>query len=219
MRAHIKPFGHNTIEADFVIDTGASDAVYLTTPFVEKHGLLDTLVENVRIPVSGIGGDSAQNVGRIEEIMLGNIVIENPVTFFSHDSRGAFANPDFAGIIGAEILRRFKVFFDYSGMRMILERNEHFDQPYEFDKTGMQLVAEGDDYKTFRVRAVVDASPAEEAGVLVGDVITSINGRTAEELTLVTAMEIFYKNGRDLPIRINRDGEEIDIVLTLRRLV
>jgi hypothetical protein len=41
----------------------------------------------------------------------------------SRDKTGLFASSDFDGILGGEMLRRFKVIFDYSRQRVILEPN------------------------------------------------------------------------------------------------
>jgi hypothetical protein len=219
VRATIKPFGSGAIEGTFLVDTGASDALYLTRPFVEAHRLLDTLIENVRVTVPGVGGESLQNVGRVEKLQFGGQRIDNPVAFFAHDRAGAFANPDFAGIIGAEILRRYRVLFDYTNGRMILERNDRFAEPYEFDKSGIMLQAEGLDYRTYRIHAIIDQSPAEEAGLRPGDVLVEIDGRPAGELSLVEISAELFRNGRTLSIRVQRGEELVDVGLTLRRLV
>jgi predicted aspartyl protease len=219
VRATIKPFGSAAFETDFIVDTGASDALYLTRPFVEANNLLDTLIENVRMTVPGVGGESMQNVGRVEQLTIGRHVIMNPVTFFAHARSGAFANPDFAGVIGAEILRRFYVYFDYSNHRMILEPNARFGESYEFDKSGIILQAEGSRLRTYRIRSIIEQSPAEEADVRVGDILVEVDGKATEELTLAELTAILYRNGRALPMRIQRGDELIDVDIQLRRLV
>ena len=128
-------------------------------------------------------------------------------------------NPDFAGVIGAEILRRFYVYFDYSNHRMILEPNERFDEQYEFDKSGIVLQAEGSRLRTYRIRSIIEQSPAEEAGLRIGDVLVEVDGRETGELTLAEVTAILYRDGRALPMRIRRGDELIDVDIQLRRLV
>jgi hypothetical protein len=44
---------------------------------------------------------------------------------------GSGASKENDGLIGGEIFRRFKLILDYSRKRMILEPNNHFNDPYE----------------------------------------------------------------------------------------
>lgn len=67
-----------------------------------------------------------------------------------------------------------------------------------------------------KVGAVQPGSAAEEAGLQVGDVIESANGRpigTFADLTMVVRLN----SGEDLRLKVVRDGETIEIVATPRR--
>jgi hypothetical protein len=55
---------------------------------------------------------------------LGNFVIQNPITGFV--KVGEIADRGKDGNIGGKFLRRFRVTFDYSRRRMILEPNSFF---------------------------------------------------------------------------------------------
>src|ERR1700694_918179 len=103
------------------------------------------------------------------------------------------ASPEFDGVIGSEILRRFKVIFDYSRQRMILEPNRYFSESYEHDMAGMLLVTER---TGFRVRQVIENSPATAAGLHEGDFISAINGKPAFSLTLEQMRVMFIREGR-----------------------
>jgi hypothetical protein len=52
-----------------------------------------------------------------------------PLTQFSQNTSGIFAAPEIMGTIGAQMLRRFTVIFDYPHRQMILEPNEYFGDP------------------------------------------------------------------------------------------
>ena len=60
-------------------------------------------------------------VGRLPNLQLGHFTLTDPVVHFAQDQKGAFASSDFSGVIGGELLRRFKVIFDYAHKQMILE--------------------------------------------------------------------------------------------------
>jgi hypothetical protein len=65
----------------------------------------------------GIGGSAKPTlVGKLEAIQLGGFKLSNPLTVFYQDPP---AEGD--GLLGNLALRNFKVIFDYSRSRMILE--------------------------------------------------------------------------------------------------
>lgn len=74
------------------------------------------------------------------------------------------------------------------------------------------------DYRTFRVREVLEDSPATEAGVREGDVITSIDGVPAEKFTLTLLLETLQKPAAQHLI-IRRGDESVKLVLTPRRML
>jgi|SRR5215213_7299026 len=122
MRAQITASTHSSLSGRFLIDTGSAAALMLTSPFVEQNKLLPPADQTTPFPVCGIGGDSQTQVGKISEIRLGNVKVENPITMFSQARNGVLADPEISGNIGNAILRRFKVVFDYSRKVMILDQ-------------------------------------------------------------------------------------------------
>ncbi len=219
IRAHVVKPGRDPVEGTFTIDTGSSGALDLTRPFIEKTGLFDPNQKTITAYVMGAGGEGRILVGRVSELRIGNFVMEEPVTGFSQAEAGAFASPDIAGLIGAQILKGFTVFFDYTHHQMILEPNEHFGKPYEFDKSGVRLIAEGLDFTVFKVHRVIEDTPASEAGLREGDIITAIDGQPAEKLGLDMIDEMFMQEGREYRLSILRGEKQFEIRLKLRRLI
>ena len=121
MRAPITASKLSPVTGLFMIDSGSAGALILNSPFVEQNKLLPPSNQTTPFPACGIGGESQTQIGKLTEIRLGNLKIENPVTMFSQAANGVLASTDFSGIIGNAILRRFKVVFDYSRRQMILE--------------------------------------------------------------------------------------------------
>lgn len=121
MRAPISASGHSPIDGLFMIDSGSAVALILNSPFVERNRLLPPANQTTPFSICGIGGESQTQIGKLEEIRLGNIKLEGPITMFSQAANGALANPELSGTIGNAILRRFRVVFDYSRRLMILD--------------------------------------------------------------------------------------------------
>jgi hypothetical protein len=142
--------GREPIDARLCVDTGGTEALSFNRPFVEKHHLLDQLKEQIPSTERGYSGESKSVAGRIESLTLGGYVIHNPIAGFSLAQRGATAETGDDGTIGNALLRRFHIIFNYARDIMILEPNAAFDEPFESDMSGLQLVADGDDLKTIR---------------------------------------------------------------------
>ena len=123
-------------------------------------------------------------------------------------------------MVGGELLRRFKVIFDFSHHRMILEPNSHFKDSYEEDMSGISLTPEkSNGTKLFRVRQVVAGSPASEAGLQADDLITAIGDQPAGNFTEGRIAHMFKQDGREFTLTIKRRDKAIQLRLKLRRLI
>ncbi len=218
VRAKIMQLGRAPIEGKFIADLGWRAAITFNTPFVEANKLLQPNQKTIQA-VIGAGAmvrESKQPAGRLPNIQLGRFTILNPVAIFFQDKQGVMASPEFDGVLGNEVLRRFKVIFDYSREQMILEPNRYFSEAYEHDMTGMLLVAEG---TGFRVKQVMEDSPATAARLHEGDVISAINGKPASALTLEQLRLMFMREGRSYGLTVKRSEQRIQTTIKLRRLI
>jgi hypothetical protein len=204
----------------FVVDTGTRMAILINTPFVEKHRLLETNMKFLAGTVGGgVGGESKGYVGRIDKMHLGPFMVNKPIATFSQDTSGVAATSAFDGIIGGEILRRCKVILDYSRRLLILEPGSGPPTPYEYDMSGMFLIAKAPDYKQLIIQSVIEGSPADKAGLLKGDIITAIDGRPAGEFILEHIRRLFKEEGREFAIEIKRGDEELEVSIQTERLI
>lgn len=112
--------GRPPVAGRFRLDTGSGGALALARSFVEAHGLLAATPGTVEGTAAGIGGVSRRHVGRVAALSFGPFVVERPVTAFAQDSLGEMARADFAGVIGADILRRFHLVLDAHSHRILV---------------------------------------------------------------------------------------------------
>jgi hypothetical protein len=219
LQAQILLPGHPPVEGLFGLDTGGSGALHLNTPFIKKHQL-DSGLKTIQAPLgAGIGGDCRGQYTRAAGVTLGPFQIKEPVVGLSSDTGGAFASSDMDGNLGAEILRRFKVVFDYPHRQVILEPNGNFDQPYDINMSGLRLTTEGPEFRRFKVLQVIEPSPGAEARIQAGDYLTAIDGRPAREFTLDQISRSFREAGRKMELTIQRDDRTQTVRLNLRRLI
>jgi hypothetical protein len=119
VQALVTPPGRPPITARLLVDTGAATALRLTKQFSEAHGLLSPPDKLTEVPECGLGGYANEKAweSTLESLQLGSSKISHPLTVFSQE---AVAH-DYDGFLGGLALRNFKVIFDYSHRRMILE--------------------------------------------------------------------------------------------------
>ena len=130
VQAEVMAQDGRAIQGTFLIDSGATAAVWLTRAFSDAHPEFLSAEETIEVPnVVAVGGELSARVGRLPAVRLGTFEISMPLTQFSQNASGILATPNLAGIIGAQMLQRFTVIFDYTHREMILEPNEHFSEP------------------------------------------------------------------------------------------
>ncbi|RPH58525.1 MAG: PDZ domain-containing protein [Acidobacteria bacterium] len=203
----------------FDIDTGSRSSLSVNGPFAETHGLKAKLNPRVTAVTGwGVGGPSRGLVARAGELRLGTLVVKDVVTSLSLQTKGSFSSPYEAGNVGAGVLKRFNLVFEYGKQRIIFEPNAHRDTPDVFDRSGMWVNREGSELVVVDVTA---GGPAEAAGIKAGDRILHVDDRPAVEIGLVGLRNRFRSEapGTSIRLRVLREGAEKGVNLVLKDLV
>jgi hypothetical protein len=110
----------------------------------------------------GAQGEIRGYFGRVRSLEIAGYKIDNVLT--------AFVGPDYTEtvhhetLLGLAILSQFNFVFDYPSHRMFVEPNKTFNQPSEYDMTGMVMKKKrGEDFLT--IREIYPSSAASEAGL------------------------------------------------------
>ena len=217
--AEVTVTGRPAIKGKFLVDLGSGASLALHSPFVEQEQLLELPQKTIKaLGGGGAGGRVSGRSGRIAELRIGKFQIENPLTLFSQDKAGAFASSESQGNIGQMIMSKFTVLLDYSRDRIILEPNASLKDPIVPAMSGLRLIAEGSDYKTFRVEELIEDSPSTEAGIQKDDIILTVDQLPASEMILSALIETLNK---PVPhkLSVSRAGKTLQITLTPRRII
>ena len=211
--------GREPIKGNFVVDIGSGGSLVLHSPIAKAEHLPDQTQKTIRVlGAAGAGGNVTGRIGRVAALTIGKFRVDEPATLFSSDERGAFASAAEQGNIGQRILSKFTIFLDYAHGGIILEPNATFKNAISPAGSGLALVSEGADYKTFRVDELLEDSPATEAGLRKDDIILGADSRSAAESTLSSLNELFEQ---PVPhkLSVRRGDQTLQITLTPRKLI
>lgn len=207
------------IEGLFLVDSGAGgSAVQIFREAAVRTGAMDGLALLADTGL-GIGGATPEQVARGTSLEIGPFRLSQPVAIFTDDTSGPNSGPLAVGLIGAEVLSRFRVTMDYSRRRMYLEPNHGFDDVFWFDVSGLRLRAGPPAFTPPVVSRVRDSSPAAEAGIRAGDTLTRIDGQTTSSLSLEEVREKLKKPGETHRLTLLRGDQTIEATLRTRDLL
>lgn len=219
VRAKLDLPGQKGREGEFVVNTTLDAALLISEQFAETHHLFSARMKTIQASDPQINGGENIAIGRAKEIQIGPYQVESAIVAFSPKAPFAGADKSIAGTIGAGLLRRFTVIFDYPHKQMILAPNTHFADYEEEDKSGLAIVAKGPGLKTFEVLAVQPSTPAAEVGIQKGDILAGIDDEAAADLTLASIRYLFRQIGHRYKLAIERNGQSLQIMIQMRRLI
>jgi C-terminal processing protease CtpA/Prc len=165
-----------------------------------------------------VGGAARGLVTRASELRLGDVAIGSPVAEISLQQKGALVSPYVAGNVGAGVLKRFNITFDYNHQRMIFETNSATFAPDVFDQSGMWINRAG---AALKVYDITTGGPAESAGLKVEDRIMAVDGAPISEGSLVALRRRFRTEppGARIRLKVESDQGKREVTLVLKELL
>lgn len=172
----------------------------------------------------GLGGQIQGYMGRVSKLHFADFQFQEVLTNFqdlSFLSDTVFTETRSRnGIIGNDILDRFTITLDYHNERAYFAPNRRYKKAFDYDRSGLQIIASGPDLSVFTVYNVLPDSPAGEAGVLEGDEIIRINGRGVSAMSLSSITRILQKKaGKKIKMVLRRNDEKYKVEFKLRDII
>ncbi len=182
----------------FLVDTGSTSEVTLRADlfdFLHGVGSITRLRENAVVTANGT---VQVQEGIMDRSCLGdwehsNVVVIRGTTF---------------SYVGLKYLNRYTVTFDFPGRRLFLKPGKYFAEKSRRTCLGTGgLWREG----KLRLKYVLPDSPAANAGLKVGDIIESVNGKPVDGSSLFKLRRLFENDGETVSLTLRR-GDRVATV-------
>lgn len=203
-----------TITARFLYDMGAGLNMMISTDFLNDSALLNKKRKLYAKEAEGLGGKIDMSMTVIKEVRLGPYKFRNVPVYIFDDTYNITSYPYLAGLIGNDLLRRFNVILNYDRRDIYLVPNSHFNEPFDYSYTGLELYYV--DGKII-IGDVAKNSPAETAGLQEGDVVIAVNKNFNQNLQQYKAA--IQNAGDKLKIIIHRNGELKEYELKVKSIL
>jgi PDZ domain/Aspartyl protease len=185
----------------YYLDTGAGLCVLLSESFNADSVVLGKKKKIVTTQAEGMGGKMRMQLTTVREIRLGPYRFKNVPTYLFDDVNNVTAYPFLSGLIGNDLLRRFNMVINYSKREVHLMPNTHYNDPFDYAYTGLSIYF--NDSK-IEVEDVVKGSPADKAGLKVGDVLLGVNNDFTNNIQ--TYKNLLQVSGARIRMLVMRDG-------------
>lgn len=253
MNVNVTTFDGIERDAKLLIDSGGSDAIWLFEDdefSIPENSFEDFLGEGITGSIYGMRS-------KLKEFKLKSFSFEAPNVSYldSLSSIHAKRFKERNGSLGGEILKRFKVIFDFPNAKITLKKNSNYKDRFTYNMSGIELAYSGKelvreqknrasfladndqeatsantvvlaysyDYKfkpVYKISQVRANSPAEEAGIMVDDVLVKINHKNAYDYDLQQIIEkLQRKEGSLIKVLVNRRGQELEFQFRLKNIL
>lgn len=133
----------SNVAVKMLIDIGNSDSVWL----------FQNLSELIKVPSKnfedflgkGFSGDIEGKRARIDGFSFDKYNFKSPIVAFPDSSsiKSVRMVQNRVGSVGGEILKRFSVVFDYKNEQLYLKKNSNFNEPFTYNKSGIEIQQNG----------------------------------------------------------------------------
>lgn len=198
-----------------LFDSGAGITLSVNSPFKNKNRLSEKASKSIVSKSQNLGHESFSEQIAIRSLKIGSFEFNDLTISLSNDKSGVSAYPNYLGILGAKVIKRFTIILDYKAKMLYLKRNALYTNPFEFPLSGIRLKK---DKGTISVSSVAASSPAYKKGLRKGDKILSIDGIHSNKLSEYN--KLLKREGETVTIKIlDVKGQEKTYHVTLKRLL
>ncbi|MEQ9422924.1 MAG: aspartyl protease family protein [Cyclobacteriaceae bacterium] len=208
------------IDTKLLVDLGASHAVLLNRSTSEEINLPAKTLYGIL--GHGLGGEIQGYVGRLQKFSIHDFEFEEVIGSYPDSAyyQGSIEFDKRNGTIGGEILTRFNTTFDYLNGSFYLTKSVNYKRRFDHNMTGIEFRLAGQELDKMLVTNVRLGSPAADAGVIFGDLITKVNRFKVGSDTFGFINDLFRsKEGKKISLKVTRGAEELDLEFRLQKQI
>jgi len=184
----------------FIVDTGASDSVFLFPHMVRELGLWNKYPKFRPGRANTLGATVETREVLADNISFGSLTFKKPfVTLADPQSQGKIYD-EADGLLGMELLRRINFILDGDNRAFWIKPNAALNDVYRYDRAGVWISNEGGELRV----TGLSHGPAAEAGLRMGDKVTGWGGQGGY-FGLMWALQ--GAPGAVVSIQVERDGK------------
>jgi hypothetical protein len=135
-----------------LLDTGMADGLWLFENDTIKCN------NNYFVDILGFGlsGVVSGKRSKVKEIILSNYIIQNALVSYPDKEYydGLRISNGRNGSLGGLFLKRFNWFFDYKNNVVYFKKNKLYDQPFEYNMSGVEIQHKGSQWVKYEVTAL-----------------------------------------------------------------
>tara|TARA_R110002073_G_scaffold14998_1_gene60100 strand:- start:20228 stop:21628 length:1401 start_codon:yes stop_codon:yes gene_type:complete len=134
----------DSIDAKLLIDLGGSDALWLFDKSSEKINIPERHFDDYL--GKGLSGNIYGKRSKIDKIALGNYIFTSANVAYPDSAfiETAYKHLERNGTLGSEILKRFRIIFDYQNKQLVFKNpSSYFNDPFLYNMSGIELVHNG----------------------------------------------------------------------------
>lgn len=220
LQARVRMTNDSLVRTKLLLDTGASLGLLLYT---NTHSSIEVPENAIESNIGrGLGGYLRGFLGRVDRFQIEEYGLPGVITNYQQlpaDLDSSYLN-NRNGIVGNVLLSRFTVIIDYYQEVLYLKPTRKWKKKFTYDRSGLVIVAGGPNLNQYTVFHTIEGSPADRAGVQVGDRILRINGVNTKSLDIDSMYRrLRRKVGKRTRLKIQRDGREFKVVFRLEELI
>lgn len=155
------------VDSKMLLDLGNSDEIWLFPKMIKNFQYNRPNIDDYL--GQGFNGEIFGKRSRIHSFYIGDYKFEKPLTAMpdEYSIQNLRIVPERKGSIGSDILRRFKVIFNYPENEIFLRKNKHFNDPFLFNKSGLDIKHDGMSWEQDLVQVQTARNKKDSEGVTV----------------------------------------------------
>jgi len=207
------------VNARLLLDTGAGLTALL---HYNTDSLLNYKGHLVKGSLGkGLGGDIEGYMGKIHRLEMGPLFFNGVISSFQALDEALITKEKIVrnGLIGNILLERFDIYLDFRDTVLYVKPKRNYNKEFVYDRSGLLVFAFGKKLDSYYVKYVTEGSPAQEAGILPGDVILKVGLLSYRWFSLKHLNKILSgKPGKKIRLKLQRGDQIIHKEVILRDL-